>query len=136
MTSRKPKTLGYSKEITSGSVGSILAKLYGKIRHDLGISASRYDALMQRYINKALVNPSKQDKAAARAGLSKELLKEEITLKTFVKGIEFHGCPRFDIGVTLYHANGQQTHHSIGVILDELDSERELPEEVKKDKNE
>ena len=129
MTSRKPQAQDYSKEISSGSVGSILAKLYGKIRHDLGISASRYDALMQRYINKALLNPSKRDKAAARAGLSKELLKKVMTFKTFVKGIEFHGVPEFDLAVTLYHANGKVTHHSIHVVLDEIDGEGKETEE-------
>lgn len=120
MLKRKSKVQPFGAPIRTGSVGSILAKLYRTILHDLGIDPSRYEALMERYIQRAHMDPNRKAKAAARAGLSKELLKETMTFKTFIKGLLFLAVARVDFKVTLHHANGKITTHEMNVIMDSL----------------
>lgn len=123
MLKRKRQVKPFGAEIRTGSVGGILARLYRTILHDLGITTDRYEALMTRYIQKAQLDPNRKDKAAARAGLSKELLKESMTWKTLIKGINFLGVLRIDIRIGLHHANGRVTQHGIDIVLDEVDEE-------------
>ena len=129
MLKRKPKTLHYDDKETKGSVGSILARLYGRIRHDLGITTDRYEALMERYINRAMASKNPRDRSAARAGLSKELLKSTMTIKNFVKGLFFLRLLKFDLVVKLYHPTGKVTEHSITVIMDEITPEEDVSED-------
>lgn len=120
MLDRKRKSKPFGMEIRTGEVGGILSKLYRQILHDLGITPDRYEALMQRYIKRAHLGPNRNEKAAARAGLSKELLKASMTFKTWIKGIVFLAISKIKITVTLYHENGKVTDHSVTVVLDEL----------------
>jgi hypothetical protein len=99
--------------------------MYRKILSDLGVTSDRYDALMNRYVAKAQLYPNRKEKAAARASLSKELLKEFMTWKTLVKGIMFLAVPKFDFTIRLYHASGKVTEHSLTVVLDEDTEESE-----------
>lgn len=119
MSTRKPKTRPFGKDIQSGPPGAILARMYRKILSDLGVTSDRYEALMSRYVAKAHLFPNRKERAAARASLSKELLKEFMTWKTIVKGIMFLAVPKFDLTFKLYHANGKVTEHTLTVVLDE-----------------
>lgn len=119
MTTRKPKTRPFGKDIQSGPPGAILARMYRKILADLGVTSDRYEALMARYVSKAQLYPNRKEKAAARASLSKELLKEFMTWKTIIKGIMFLAVPKFDMTFKLYHSNGKVTEHTLTVVLDE-----------------
>lgn len=120
MLDRKRKAKPFGLEIKSGDVGGILARLYRQILHDLGITPERYEALMSRYVARAHLDPNRKAKAAARASLSKELLKAAQTFKTFIKGIVFLAVVRMDIRITLHHENGRVTDHGLSVILGEL----------------
>lgn len=123
LNKRKPKELGYGQIKKSGSIGSILSRLYAQIRFDLGITPSRYSDLMERYIRRATLSPGAKEKAAIRATLSKELLKDYMSWKTFVKGILFFQVLKFDITMTLYHRNNTVTTHTITVIADEINED-------------
>lgn len=123
MINRKSKVKPFGAMLRTGSVGSNLSRLYRSILHDLGIDPSRYDALMTRYIQKAHLDPNRKDKATARAGLSKELLKETMTWKTFVKGLNFLAVVKFDLNISLHHANGKITNHKLSVAMDDMDVE-------------
>ena len=131
MLSRKRKTLPLRQEIRSGDVNGILARLFRIIVHDLGITDDRYEALMERYIQKSHLDPNRKEKAAARASLSKDLLKEAMTWKTLFKGLDFLAVLKFDLTITLHHRNGRVTHHGTTVVLDEIDPEQ--PEEKEKE---
>lgn len=124
MATRKHRVKPFALEIKTGGVGGILARLYRTILHDLGITADRYDALMARYIQKAALDQSRSEKASARASLSKELLKESMTWRTWVKGINFLAVVKFELHVKLHHANGKTTSHNVVVALDEVDPEQ------------
>ena len=119
MAPRKPKVRPFGQDIQSGPPGAILARMYRKILNDLGVTSDRYDALMNRYVAKAQLYPNRKEKAAARASLSKELLKEFMTWKTLVKGIMFLAVPKFDLSIRLHHASGKVTEHSLTVVLDD-----------------
>lgn len=124
MISRKSKVQRFDKVIRSGNVGGALTSLYRTIMFGLGITADRYDALMARYIQKALFDTSRKEKAMVRIGLSKELLKESMTWKTFVKGIKFLNVPKFELYLTLWQSTGNMTMHSIAVSSDEYDLDK------------
>lgn len=89
MSSRKTRVKPFGMVIRSGSPGSILSRLYRTILHDLGITLDRYNALMARYIARAQLDVNRIEKANARTTLSKELLKDSMTWKTFVRGLDF-----------------------------------------------
>lgn len=102
MSSRKHHTKPYGVMIRSGTTGGILARLYRTILHDLGITLDRYNALMGRYIAKAQLDHNRIEKANARVTLSKELLKESMTWKTFVRGLDFLNTKQYDLGVEVW----------------------------------
>lgn len=125
MLQRKRKTLPLRQAIRTGDINGILARLYRIIIHQLGIDENRYEALMERYIKKAHLQPNRKEKAAARASLSKDLLKEAMTWKTFFKGLAFLAIWKFDIKLTLYHENGNVTEHVTTVVVGEVDHEND-----------
>lgn len=119
---RKHQTLPITQEITSGSVGGLLAALWRKILHDIGLKElDRYNSLMERYVQKALLDPNRVEKATARASLSKELLKVSMTWKTFVKGLSFLNVIKFELKIKLFHANGKMTEHALNVALEDIE---------------
>lgn len=119
---RKHQSTPFSSEIRSGSVGGILAKLWRTIMRDVGLEAGdRYEALMQRYIQKALLDPNRVEKATARASLSKELYKVSMTWKTFIKGLSFLNVVKFSIHIRLHHSNGKVTDHEVIAALEDLE---------------
>lgn len=126
LPSRKHKKIGLGQEIRGNTPGNILARLYRKILHNLGVSPERYNALFDRYVQRASLDPRK--KTEIRAGLNEALLAEEMTFKTFVKGMDFLAIPSYDITITLHHANGKKTTHSITIIQE--DDEEMLGEET------
>jgi hypothetical protein len=99
MSSRKHHIKPYGVMIRSGTTGGILARLYRTILHDLGITLDRYNALMGRYIAKAHLDHNRIEKANARVTLSKELLKDSMTWKTFVRGLDFLNTKQYELGV-------------------------------------
>lgn len=124
MSARKHKVLPFGKDIVTGSVGGLLAKFWRTIMADCGLhDFNRYEYLMARYVQKAYNDPNRNEKASARASLSKELMKDSITWKTFIKGLNFLSVLRFELSITLHHANGKVTQHKVNAILDEIDAE-------------
>ena len=120
---RNQKTIPFGKEIKKGSVGSILAKLFREIMDYIGMDGTRFDDLIRRYIQKALLDPNRVERATARASLGKDLLKVSMTWKTFIKGLAFLNVLRFELIIKLYHANGKMTEHHLPISLDEIDFE-------------
>ena len=120
MPSRKHKVQPFGVKILTGGIGSILSRLYRTILNDIGMEAGRYDALMQRYILKALQSANRNERAEARMGLSKELLKESMTWKTFIKGIEFLNIEKMELDLLLHHEGNKATRHVLMVTSDDF----------------
>ena len=101
--------------------GKLLGGLMAKIFHELDIRGDKYSALMEAYIERSRSVIHKRQKATIRASISKELLKDSMTWKTFMKGCAFINVQRFTIRVKLYHAVKKATYHEIVVAVDGLD---------------
>ncbi len=111
MQVRKHKVRPFQMLIRTGGSGAVLARLIRTIMFDLGISEQdRYDALMIRYIQKAQFLPDAAKQEASRIGLSKELLKESITWKTLLKGLEFLNVKQVEFEVVLNRDAGESIH--------------------------
>lgn len=119
--SRKSKVKPFGVEISKGPVGSILSNQYRSILFGLGMDAERYDALMTRYIRKALVDSNRRNRADVREGLSEELLKESMTWKTFLKGLKFLNVEEVLFVINLYHGEGLHSRHSVRWKMADLD---------------
>lgn len=126
---RRNRVVPFGDSSTRGSVGSLLSKLFQAIMRDLGIEGDRYDGLMRRYIQKSYFDLNRKTKTAARASLSKELLKATMTWKTFIKGLNFLSVVKFELRLKLHHANGKVTQHGLDVVLAEVDSDSQEPGE-------
>lgn len=129
MATRKVRVKPFGLEIRTGTTNSILSRLYRTTLHDLGITFDRYNALMSRYIAKAALDHNRLEKAAARTTLSKELLKESMTWKTFLKGLAFLNVKSYTIilkgegktfKVHVSHWSDTFTDELAGTVLAEL----------------
>lgn len=118
--SRKSKVKAFGSEIYKGPVGSILSNSYRSILFGLGMDAERYDALMTRYIRRALSDSSRKDRVDVREGLSEELLKESMTWKTYLKGFKFLGVTDVTITISILRKNGRRTTHSLTFSMADL----------------
>lgn len=105
LPNRKHKRVSLNQDIKASGAGNILAKLYRKMLLGLGIGPDRYEALFDRYVQKATLDPRR--KSEIRAGLKEALLAEEMTIKTFVKGMEFLNIPKYTISVTIHGRTGK-----------------------------
>lgn len=131
---RKPPVKPFGADITSGRVGSILARFFRIILTDLKIDAERYNSLMQRYIQRAHQNQNPVVQMEARARLSKDLMKDEMTWKTWIKGVMgFLSVIRIDFTVRLHHSTGRITSHTTTWMTDEevTEEDDEKPETEK-----
>lgn len=117
-------TVTASTDKSDAEVGVILADLYRMILRDLNIDTVAYDGYMERYIVKTHLNLNRKDKASVRASVSKELLKEKenMTWKTWIKGLVFLNIDRLVIHATLHHdINRRITEHETSVKIGDLD---------------
>lgn len=114
MQNRKHKVIPYGVRIRSGSVGSIPANLFRSILYACGMKEDRFLALIDRYVIQAKAKADTPDQALAKANLGQELMKQSITFKTWVKGIEFLHVREFKLRVVLHHEDGRvTTHHTV-----------------------
>ena len=106
-----------AKDIKSGDSGSILAGLFSTIMFDLGIDAKRFNILIERYMRRSNPNLNLKDASTMRGSLKKELLKDSISWKVFIKGLVFLNIKRFKIVLELEHYNGYTTKHEKSIIM-------------------
>jgi len=115
----KENTKPYGDKISSGTSDSVLASLFRTVLDELDINIHRFNILINRYMIKANIPINSEEVSSARGNLKKELLKSTMTWKVFIKGLLFINVKKFDIKITLYHANGSITNHNKTVVLDQ-----------------
>lgn len=103
--------------------GRHLASLMARIFHELDIRDTEYDRLMVAYIEKSRDTIHKRQRASIRAAVSKELTKDTMTWKTFMKGLVFIGVERFTIDIKLHHQSKAPTKHRVLVAVDGIDED-------------
>lgn len=92
---------------------------------ELGIHGQKYDDLMNAYVLSTRSIIHKREKSSMRASISKELFSEEITWKTYIKGLRLAGVLKIEIEHKLKHATNRVTRHRLSAVLSELNSEEE-----------
>lgn len=112
--------------LNSGGVDGILASLYHTILIDLGINATKFSVLMERYLaeQRNQYPQNIRDKSNFRGNLRKALLKPHMTWKVFCgQGLRLiPDIIKFDLTIKLYFANGTTTEHSKTINMTHQDS--------------
>jgi len=106
-----------SDEIKNGDSDSILASLFRTILDDLNIDIKRFDSLLENYITRCKLPKDPKNLSIVRSNKKRELLSLKLSWKVFIKGLMFLNVKKFDIQITLHHANKVKTVHSKSVIL-------------------
>lgn len=112
------ESLPFGDMIRSGGVDAILSALYRRILQDINLdSVSTFENLLAKYVLKNYKNTTSiKEQSALRAAMRKELLKNKMTFKVFVKGLRVLNVRRFKITIELEHANRKTTVHTLPVI--------------------
>jgi len=127
-TNDSKKTPEKLRPISSGGPDAILAALYRKILLELGINNTKFNLLMEKYLNdhRNMVPQNSFDRSSTRGNLKKELLKLTMSWKAICKGIRFLHVYKFEVRLTLYHQNKQVTSHAIMANLDDVQDDEGL----------
>ncbi len=103
----------------------VLATAFKAIMHKLGVNISRFMKLIADYIVRSNVPINTKEISSTRGNLKKELFKNAITWKVFVKGLSFLQVKRFTLYIYLHHYRGTITEHYLPVNLDDIHSQSE-----------
>ena len=81
---------------------------------DHTVSSGKYEQLMVNFVNdpKNCIPENKKEQTSARGNLQKELLKNGMSWKVFVKSLRFLDLVGFDIQITAHHRNGKKSIHT------------------------
>jgi hypothetical protein len=115
----------YIGDIKTGTSDSILAALFRTILFDLGITTARFNTLLERYLISSNMPKNIETVSSLRGNLKKELLKNTMSFKVFIKGLVFLNVKKFELKITLYHGNNQVTIHTKTVSLNTFNEEIE-----------
>lgn len=99
---------------------TLLALFFKEIMFRLGVNTQHFMRLIADYITKANIPANIKEISSTRGNLKKELFKNTITWKVFIKGLSFLHVRRFTLGIYLHHQNGKVTEHKKSVNLDDI----------------
>lgn len=119
MAEHKNQVRPYGEDINTGTTDSVLASMFRTILFDLGITPSRFDRLLDRYITDARL-PNIKEASSLKGNLRKELMKTSMSWKVFVKALVFLNIKKFEIEIRLTHGHaaiGDTIHRKI-IVLD------------------
>lgn len=123
MQTRKRQVKSFQATINTGGVDAILSRSFRGLVNAIGIKdEGRFDARMGRYAQKALMSnaPDAEDQYRLRLSLIKELKKEALTWKTFMRGLEAMGVEVFEVELKCYDKQGNVSSYkrSSGILSD------------------
>lgn len=118
MHHRKYRLVPYGQRIKAGPVGSVLANLIRGLLGNAGIDQDSYNRLIER----AAQRPSRKESVSSLMSLGKELLREGITWKTFLKGLDFLKIKRFEFIIAIYLDDGRELHFADSYLLNQIQS--------------
>ncbi len=97
-----------------------LAIIFKDIMFRMGVDTQHFMRLISEYIVKANLPTNVKEVSSTRGNLKKELFKNAITWKVFVKGLSFINVHRFTLILFLHHASTKITEHRFSVNIDDL----------------
>lgn len=116
MHHRKHRLIPYGQRITSGPVGSVLCNLYRGILGSAGIDSDSYSRMVER----ASQRPDKKESTSSVLGLGRDLMRESITWKMFLKGLAFLKVGRFEFTIAVFLEDGRELHYSSVHLMNQI----------------
>ena len=97
----------------------MLASLWRRIQYDLGISGQRFEILLSDFLSRAKKGmPSHRvGRHFTRGNLRRELEKETLTFKVFMKAMRLIRVVHVRLAVELTHSTGRKTLHQTEIDL-------------------
>jgi len=105
-----------NNEVSKG-VDGILANLFRTILYKHGVNTMKFNRLLERYINKTYKTITSKEATSVRGNLRKELLKNKMSWKVFLKGLYFLNIVKFDLVLKLHDQNGNVVIHEKTIVL-------------------
>lgn len=105
----------------------VLTHIFRKILMERGVNSYVWDRYMRSYLQNPLnqVPQNSKDRSSARGNLNKELRRDKMSWKVFVKALRFLGPMRIKFEVHLLWGNGETTVHSVELTQNHLSTEAE-----------
>lgn len=119
MHQRKHRLIPYGHRIRSGPVGSVLCNLFRGLLANAGVDQDSYSRLVER----ASKRPTKGESPSSIIGLGKELMRESITWKTFLRGLDFVKIKKFEFIIALYLEDGRELHYADAYVMNQITSQ-------------
>lgn len=100
-------------------IGGVLASLWRRIQYDLGISGQRFEILLQDFLARAKkgMPTHRVGRHFTRGNLRRELEKETLTFKVFMKAMKLIRIKHVRLAVELTHSTGKITLHQTEIDL-------------------
>lgn len=125
------------QKIKIKEAGATLSALRERILADLNISENRFELLLSQYIAQAKkVAGSKEPRHTTRSGWRRELEKETMSFKTFVRLMRFLNVVQFRVIAELNHDEGHVSIHETAVDLGGAVTHQDIFDEDEKEKEE
>jgi hypothetical protein len=101
-----------------GRSNGILSRLFRIVVTDLNVSTRDWHNYMMDYLNDPInqIPMSGKERSTARGNLNKQLQKDPMSIKTFLRGLKFLKVLRVKFTVTLVREEGV-TNHSVNLNL-------------------
>jgi hypothetical protein len=109
-----------SNNIQNGSPNAILSRMFKKLCYDRGITPDSFNALLERYIVRSNLPRNLKSISSVRGNLRKELLKDTLSWKVFIKGLCFLNISRFDLVLRVHWGGSDKNiqEFSLPVAID------------------
>lgn len=100
-------------------IGGILARLWRQILDDVNMKPNRFEVLLSDFITNAKrgIPEHRVSRHFTRGNLRRELEKDTMTFKVFMKGMKFLKIVKINFTVELQHQSGRKTLHQTTIDL-------------------
>lgn len=108
------------KDHSEDEFDKVLSAFFSDMMRQAGVIPANLTDMLTDYIIRSNTPVTEGSMASARGYIKKELFKDRMSWKVFVKALIFLNVSRFVIEVQLKHRRGDVTRHRRSVILDQL----------------
>ena len=110
---------------TSGKQVGVLAGLFRQLCNIMSVRAFAWASLMEMYLSNPAngIPQNSKDRATARGNLTKELLREHMSWKVFLKAVRFLGAIRAEFTIKIW-VTPTKVHEATVTIVERMPWER------------
>jgi len=117
VTDIRDDNLAYNERIATGGVDSILSSIFRDILLDFQIDIARFQALLERFVILENKVTNSSEISTARSSLARELLKNTMTWKVFMKALRFFRAERVMMVFRLFRGDETESTHVMRIGL-------------------